>query len=1470
MPIVSRLAAMTSRAWGQFKTTAAALAGNYLYVWGINSTAGHLGIGLVSGSAVGRSSPVAVAINKTLADAGAYSNVIVVDTSGNLWAWGNNSVGSLGDGTTVAKSSPVQIGTLTNWSKVSVGALVCLAVKTDNTLWAWGNNNVGQLGDSSTVNKSSPVQIGTLTNWNTAIIHASNAVAIKTDGTLWTWGVASNGALGNGTTTPAQSSPIQVGTLTTWSAGSAGGLFGHAISNVGALWGWGTNAQGSLGDGTTTNRSSPVQIGTLTNWSKISSGTSFWLAIKTDGTLWACGQNQVGQLGDGTTTNRSSPVQIGTLNTWVEVSAKATSSSARKSDGTVWVWGFNGNLILGLGDNTDRSSPVQLGIRSDYTKTAMGLNASLFITSDGYNWSAFVTAGSGQNGPSGYSTPQALAISTTKYASAQRNNNQIIAVSTDGKLWSWGLNSSGQLGDGTTNDASLPVQIGTLTTWASAARNGLSTSMAIKQDGTLWAWGNNTYGNLGNNTWGQANQNLYFPVPFTDRQYSDMSYGTAAYFVSNGALYACGNNNYKEVGDGTTVWASSPVQIGTQTNWSKVAAGDQYGLAIKTDGTLWSWGIRAGYVQGPEVTNITNTSSFSSPVLIPITYGTAPRGVSYDSALTLSINNYLFGWGRNAEGEVGDGTYNKVTASLMLGTSTWSKAISGTLHSIAIGSDGTLWTWGRNNEGQLGTGNLVNQLVPFQIGTLSDYSEIAGGRNCTYFIRNGTLWATGQNSLGQLGDGTTVAKSSPVQIGTLSTWSKVFATQDSTAFAIKTDGTLWAWGYNAYGQIGDNTSTNKSSPVQVGTLTTWATVSNGGYGALAVKTDGTLWAWGWGQDGQLGDGTTVSKSSPVQVGTLTNWSSANLGYSHAVAVKTDGTLWSWGTGSFGQLGTGSTVLVNSPVQIGTLTNWSEATAPNTRSFFLNTSGQVWACGNNVVGVAGSPYPGLGGDTNVIVPIPIQAGTLSTWSEVSAGGDSNLLLKNDGTLWSAGDNQYGAAGQGNTTSNYALRQVGTLTNWSKVAGTFGSSFAIKADGTLWSWGLNRDGVLGLGDTTNRSSPVQVGTLSNWSRIRLAVVADSPEQTRSLAINSVKTDGTLWAWGRNDYGQLGLNDTTSRSSPVQVGTLTDWAYSFGNKWNSYFVKTDNTLWAVGANNAGQLGDGTTVNQSSPIQIGTGYSGLLAGASDKNTGPVTAVAVAQKTDNTIASWGYGYTGPSTNGNVPPAYIYSTGVSSPVQVGTLSNWSSVNIKTDGTLWMWGFNSDGELGLGDTLTRISPTQVGTLTTWRYADFQPNPSFAFCGALRTDNTLWMWGEGAAGVLGNGSTARQSSPTQVGTLSNWSKISLGGSHVVAVKTDGTLWAWGLGSSGQIGNGSTASRSSPVQIGTLTTWTDVWAATTTSYAIKNDGTIWGWGLNSSGQIGDGTSVNKSSPVQVGTLTTWAGGTLGTGVGNPGAFTGAFSTV
>ena len=280
----------------------------------------------------------------------------------------------MGIGSTTNYSSPIQIGTATDWADEGIsltrnyysGAYI----KGDGKLWCWGFNYYGETGNGTTALSSAPQQIGALTDWQTVSANSRFKHAVKTDGTLWAWGKNAYGNLGLGDATN-RSSPVQVGALTDWGyAVFSQGWFGDAMSvkSDGTLWGWGLNAYGELGLGDGAGRNSPVQVGALTTWSDVAGGQYFHIAVKTDGTLWAMGRNNKGQLGTGNTTSYNSPVQVGALTDWESVEATGDSSLAKKTDGTIWSWGSADDGRLGLNTATaiDYSSPVQIGAETDW------------------------------------------------------------------------------------------------------------------------------------------------------------------------------------------------------------------------------------------------------------------------------------------------------------------------------------------------------------------------------------------------------------------------------------------------------------------------------------------------------------------------------------------------------------------------------------------------------------------------------------------------------------------------------------------------------------------------------------------------------------------------------------------------------------------------------------------------------------------------------------------------------------------------------------------------------------------------------------------------------------------------------------------------------------------------------------------------------------------------------------------------
>lgn len=340
------------------------------------------------------------------------------------------------------------------------------------------------------------------------------------------------------------------------------------------------------------------------------------------------------------------------------------------------------------------------------------------------------------------------------------------------------------------------------------------------------------------------------------------------------------------------------------------------------------------------------------------------------------------------------------------------------------------------------------------------------------------LYSWGRNNTGQLGLGNLTAYSSPKQVGALINWANLAGGGNQFVISTKTDGTLWSWGNGANGPLGLGNVTSYSSPKQVGALTAWLNVAAGYSGqVLATKTDGTLWSWGYNAQGQLGQGNTTSISSPQQVGALTNWYLVSAAANAAMALKTDGTMWSWGEGSYGYLGLGNTTSYSSPKQIGALTTWSQIAMGGGRAgYAIKTDGTMWVWGRNDNG--GSL--GLGNLTNY--SSPVQLGALTNWSKISAGNFYAVALKTDGTMWAWGTNGSGQLGQGNTTDRSSPVQIGALTTWSSVSGQgLDCCGAIKTDGTLWMWGNSAFGQLGLGNSTYYSSPKQVGAITTWYKI-----------------------------------------------------------------------------------------------------------------------------------------------------------------------------------------------------------------------------------------------------------------------------------------------------------------------------------------------------------------------------------------------------
>jgi len=337
---------------------------------------------------------------------------------------------------------------------------------------------------------------------------------------------------------------------------------------------------------------------------------------------------------------------------------------------------------------------------------------------------------------------------------------------------------------------------------------------------------------------------------------------------------------------------------------------------------------------------------------------------------------------------------------------------------------------------------------------------------------------------------------------------------------------LWVWGNGSNGELGTNDTTNRITPVTTfAGGTTWKQIDCGERHAAAIKTDGTLWTWGRGTEGQLGNFAATSRSTPVTTfAGGNNWKQVSVGRPfHTAAIKTDGTLWVWGSDGFtGRLGINNGGTLSTPVT-------------------------TFSGGN-------------------------------TWKQVSCGETHTTAIKTDGTLWVWGSGANGRLGTNDTTQrNTPVTTFAGGNDWKQVACGFFHTAAIKTDGSLWTWGNGVDGVLGTNDTTGRSTPVTTFAGGNtWKQV---------SRTPSIHLAAIKTDGSLWTWGRNNWGQLGTRDDVNRSTPVTT-------FAGGNNWKQVScgtehmsaIKTDGTLWTWGFNNVeGRLGindSGAFTTKNTPV--------------------------------------------------------------------------------------------------------------------------------------------------------------------------------------------------------------------------------------------------------------------------------------------------
>jgi alpha-tubulin suppressor-like RCC1 family protein len=1610
---------------------------------------------LGDGTQANKTTPVQVATGVVQSAAGEVHSLFL-KADGTAWSFGSNSDGQLGRSTGgIVFPAPGQVAS--DVVAVAAGYSHSYFLKADGSLWAAGANGDGQLGNGTTTNLPLPVQVAT----GVAAVAAgyNHGLFIKANGTLWAMGDNDSGRLGDGTTTD-RTSPVQIATETREVI--AGGTHSAFRKADGSWWGMGNSGLGTMGDGGTSNRLSPIPL--AAGIREVAAGWSFSLWIKDDGKLWVTGYNGNGQLGDvGTgfpqatsiTTAVATPQQavrvVAGYNSTLFIDAAPVIAVQPASQGAV----SGGSVVLAVqadgngpltyqwfrGESGDTSDPVagaeseELAVAAPATEArywvrvsdsdghadsssavvelataplvsaapesatvAWGEGGTLTVQAGGgaleYQWFAGVsgdtsTPVAGATGPR-LLTPPLYSPATywVRVSNAAGSADSPAAAITPGpsqagSLRGFGYNSDGQLGTGDTTLRASPVFIDAPVISLAAATGA---TRYIKSDLTAWE-----------TTWTTNNPKRALGISAVK-----MACGTyyELYLQADGTLWGKGENGYGQLGDGTTIDRTIPVQIATGV--ADVVAGSSHTLILKTDGQLWGCGWNA-------VGQLGDGTYESRLTPVPIATGVRAMAAGYNCSHFIKTDGTLWSMGGNGYGQLGTGIWSDERRPVQIASGV-ERVVDGQYHSLFVKSDGGLWAMGRNSSGQTGPVPGDNN-APKQIA--SGVTRIAvGNSHSLYQTTDGTLWGLGSNTSGQLGlgatssgGGTPVMIASDVKFFTAAgshslivdfkpgiTGQPAAATipaGTSTALAVTALSPSGAPGYQWFiGQTGDTsqpveggTDATLVTPVLAANTSFWVRVTNeagstdsraalvtvvtppeiaaqpqpatidagdsavltvsatgiglsyqwyagavgdtsspvsGAIGSLFVSPPlwdggqfwvrvtnvagasdsaaatisllpdypGSLRAMGANASGQLGNGTTTQAVTPFEIANSVRDVAAGL--EHTLYITTDGSLWAVGENGLGQLGDGS--WVDRPVAVHIATDVVQAAAGKEFSWFLRRDGTLWGMGDGSRGQLGSAV-----DTTLLRRSAIPVLLLDGVARIATGLGHGLIVKTDGKLVGVGSDLSAQLGSSFPTSVFVPKLIAT--NVVEVAAGPLQSLFVKSDRTLWAIGGNNDGQLGDGTTLMRKSPVQVAT--DVARIAAG---------HNFSLH-VKSAGTLWVTGGNESGQLGLSGTSDRLTWTAAGSSIKDVSAGGS--HSLFLRTNGGLMVTGSNQFGQLGLGNTPNRTSPIQIATGVTRMAGGGSHSlflRAKPVilsqpleVGATTGQTPELAVTATGYPsltyqwYVGAAGDTSQPFAGATATSFVTPAFTGDSNYWvrvtgpggitnsQTISLKavtspaitgqpaavtiaegltatleiaaTGGVLsyqWFTGIPGDTSSPVpGGTQARLeTPPLTATTSFWvRVTTAAGSVDSAAATVTTVPAVLAGLGWNAAGQLGSGPVTDVPVPQEM--AADVIAVSAGDSHVLLLKSDGTLWGAGDNGFGALGDGTTTDRGTLVPVASGVVKAD--AGRLFSLFLKSDGTLWGCGLNSSGNLGRSDDDRFYSPILIASdVTDFAAGT------------------
>ena len=1505
-----------------------------VFAWGANF---NYRLGIVNaGSSVEVPTPVdpseILTNNPVLALAAGGSHIVALCADGRLAAWGANSNGQVGNGVAGGTvRNPVQVdrtGVLANKTvaAIAVGSNHTLALCADGTLAAWGLNSSGQLGNNQTADAASPVLVdrsGALAGKRVVAVGAGElfSLALCSDGSVAAWGANDSGQLGNNSTTN-NKVPVavdQTGALNGKRVVALSTKVAHtlAVSADGTLVAWGANTSGQLGNGLLTNSLIPVTVngGALAGKSVIAcaAGKSHSLVLRSDGAMVAWGSNAAGQIGTGTATYDNIPTPTivsppGAVSgkTVVAVTAGTDHNLALCSDGTLAAWGWDAYGQLGHNVPNGGSTPTAV--------SSANLKPGERFMNPGI--AASFGASVGQ-----VASPPAPAV-TTAAATGLRD---------DGATLNAGVQPNGS-NTTVTFEYGLTTAYGSTVTGTPDPVTGAGIKAVTGSLGGLLSGTTYHYRAVATNPGGTA---IGEDMSFTTTTLATLS----ALSLSRGTLapafdstltsyiatvpFAAVNITLTPVtthAAATVKVAATSVASGTASSPVPLAVGNNTVTVEVTAGN----GIDTTTYR-ITVTRLPERFTFDSPGAVPVTVGDfiatgnappfvlghAPRvGTSLRVVNNTGLEPIRGTFDNLAQGQPVAVEFGGITYPLV------ANYFGGTGNDLELAWGSTrVFGWGAGGDGRLGIGSTTSQTVPGPVdasGVLAGKAikaVTAGEAHSLALAWDGTLAAWGDNQYGQLGNSNTTDQLRPAAVtssGVLAGKRIIaIAAGDFHSLALCADGTLAAWGYNSYGQLGNNSLTNSSVPtavVRTGVLAGKTIVELAAGSSLSVArcSDGTVATWGRNTNGQLGNNITTSSQVPVLVNTAGVLAgktvvAVSAGSYHCLALCSDGTFAGWGGNTSGQVGDSDSTDRSVPV-------------------LVDRSGVL--AGKTIAWMAGGRY-------------------------------HSVVSCSDGTVAAWGSNYNGQLGDGSTGSHRLpgwVDRSGVLAGKKVVAVAAGDDFSVAQcdDDSTVAWGANGSGQLGNNSTTQSLLPVLVDTGllrpgerfmpgiraavygRDYARHSLAVVASPPPPGAStLAASAIMgtgatLNGSVNAAGAEaavsfEYGLTSSYGTTVAAVPATVsGSM---ATSVSGSISGLIAGTTYHYRVVASNSYGMTHGVamtfTTLSDNAKLAaLGLG-SGTLVPGFDKHTmsyaaavpfatDSVTATPTTEHPAATVRVNGVAVVGGAASGVMPLVVGNNTitvvvtaddGVTSMsyfITVTRLPENFVFNSASDVPLTANGFAAGGHpinlvLGYAPTpgavLTMVNNTGLGFIfgrfgnlaqgqrVTLTYSGTSYDFSANYHGGTGNDlvlqwaNTeLLAWGGNGFGQLGDNTTTRRLLPTPVndtGVLADKTAVAVAGGylHSLALCADGTLAAWGYNVFGQLGNGSAVPSSVPVAVdrtGALAgkTVVAIAAGPFHNLALCSDGTVVAWGNNTYGQLGDGTTVTRRVPVRVSPIGALAG--------------------